>query len=452
MRVVVPPIRIVQKILGMQKTTGGPPYRLSTDCMLVEQTEGVLLYHTLTGELLLLSHNEAALLGALPGSVPPLLADLVPRWFLRSQEADDMALADQVRSIAEHMRNKEAALTRYTIFTTMDCNARCFYCYEAGWKKATMTEQTALDTAKYIIAHRGGRPVHLKWFGGEPLVNTKVIDVITDYLRKQGCEFQSTVTSNGYLFDEALIQRARDIWNLKQVQLTLDGTEEVYNQRKAYVNPQGSPYRRVLRNIGLLLDAGIPVNIRLNMDNDNVENLYALVDELAERFQGRSGLDIYPTVLWENTGVNSPSYTEEERRSFSQKRLSIQAYAEENNIATRASLNRGFVVNSCSADSDCCTVVTPEGWLSRCAVCKDDAIWGSVYSDEVDKGMLQKWKERKPPEADCNVCVVYPQCVRIKKCPQWLKKCSPIERAYRENKIRSAVLRAYEEWKAVSEV
>ena len=449
MRQVVSPIQTVQKILGRQKAEEGAPYRLTTHCMRVERPEGVLLYHTLTGELLLLSAEESAELGKLPGSVPPALGELVARWFLRPLEADDMTLTDQTRQIAARFVKKEAALTQYTIFTTMECNARCFYCFEAGWKRSSMSEQTAGDTAKYILAHCGGKPVRLSWFGGEPLVNTRVIDIITDCLRQQGAEFHSIMTSNGYLFDEALVQRARDAWNLKEVQITLDGTEEVYNRRKAYANPQGSPYLRVLRNIGLLLDAGIHVKVRLNMDGDNEGDLYALADELAERFGGKPDFGVYLAVIYENKGLEPYDYTEEERNAYARGLRSMQAYLEGKGVATRPPLKHGITVNSCMADNNGgSTAVTPEGFLCGCASCMNDSIWGSIYSDKVDEEVLRQWKERNPPEAACGACPIYPQCIRLKKCPDWPEHCTPIERARREEKILRGILGSYEEWKA----
>ncbi len=452
MRQVVPPIPIVQKILGLQKLTEGVPYRLTTHCIRVEQPEGVLLYHTLTGELLLLSREEAALLEELLSPVPPALEAMGPKWFLRPVEADDMALADQVRQIAERFKKKEPALTKYTIFTTTACNARCFYCFEAGWESSTMTEQTARDTAAYIAAHRGGKSVHLEWFGGEPLVNAKAIDVITDSLRRQGVAFRSTMTTNGYLFDEALVRRVKDAWNMELVQITLDGTEAVYNARKAYVNPTGSPYQRVLENIGLLLDAGVRVKVRLNMDMDNERDLYTLIDQLAERFGKRPGFGVYTMVLQENAGIDPHGYTEEERRIYAEKSKAMLAYTEMKGMAAWTPLKRKFAVNACSADNDIATTVTPEGRLGRCESCRNDAIWGSIYSEERDEGVLCQWRERKPPEAACRACVVYPQCIRLKKCPGWPEHCSPIERSRQEGKFQRAVLGAYEDWKTAGQV
>lgn len=452
MQQIVPPIRIVQKVLGEKKTLDGIPHRLSTHCMCVAQPEGVLFYHALTGELLLLSNEEAALLRELPGPVPEPLVELAARWFLCLEDADDMALANQTRAIAERFERHKSARTRYMIFTTMECNARCFYCYEGDWKRATMSEQIARDTANYIAAHCDGRLVHLEWFGGEPLVNVRAIDEIASGLRLKGVEFRSTMTSNGYLFNEALVRRAREVWNLDRVQITLDGTERVYNQRKAYVNPQGSPYRRVLCNIGLLLDAGIQVTLRLNMDEDNERDLYTLVDELAERFARKPGFGVASKVIYEHMGLNPPSYTEAERNAFVQKLESLRAYMEQKGVAYMTQLERGFVANACSADSESFTTITPEGMLGRCGACKEGDIWGSIYSDVANAEVLQQWKERKPPVEACKTCAIYPQCIRLKKCPSWEEQCSPVEQSLRIERRRRAILGAYKEWKAVGSV
>ena len=121
---IVPPIALAQKILGAQKPKEDAPYRLTTHYVTVERPEGVLLCNTLTGELLLLTREEAAALEKLPGPVPPALEALIPKWFLRPEGADDMALAGQTRDIARHFARDDGALTEYLIFLTTACNAR----------------------------------------------------------------------------------------------------------------------------------------------------------------------------------------------------------------------------------------------------------------------------------------------------------------------------------------
>ncbi len=445
---IAPPFALTQKILGQQKTDAGSLYRLTTHCLRVERPEGVLLYHTLTGELVLLSRGEAEQLAEFPGPVPPALVELAARRFLVPQDADDTALADQTRDIGRLLSKKDSALTEYLIFTTTACNAQCFYCFEAGIQKKTMTEETARAAGEYIAAHCGGKPVHLVWFGGEPLVNVKAIDAISGILRRKGVEFRSRMDSNGYLFDAALAARAKADWGLEQVQIPMDGMEEVYNRRKAYVSHQGNPFRRVLGNIGPLLDAGIEVGVRLNLDEDNEKDLYALIDDLATRFGGRPGFTTHFRVLIENKGVAPSVYTEEERRSLAEKAVAMHKYLAGKGLLSRGHLPHSPVLWSCWANNARAATITPEGRLGRCESHIDKGLWGSVFSGERDEEVLRQWREQRSPEEVCRTCALYPWCIRLKKCVIHPEHCSPIERAEMGLKLRQGILEAYEDWKA----
>ncbi len=448
MRQIVSPVSLTQKILRPPKPDEGASYRLTTHYIRIEQPEGILLYHTLTGELLLLEKEEAEQLQKLSGVVPAALAELVSHRFLVPEGADETALADQVRDIARRLMEKDIPLTEYLIFTTTACNARCFYCFEAGVRRATMTEDTARAAGEYIADHCGGKPVHLVWFGGEPLVNVKAIDTISDILRQRGVEFRSRMDSNGSLFDETLAARARADWGLEQVQITLDGTEEVYNRRKAYVNSEDSPFQRVLGNIDLLLDAGVQVKVRMNMDEDNERDLYALIDKLTAQFGGKPGFSIAPRVIIENKGSQPYSYAEDERRSLAEKARAMWTYLDQKGVAIKSTLYQGLVLYSCWSDKANAATITPEGRLGRCESHIDQGLWGSVFSEERDEAVLRQWRERREPEERCRTCAIYPRCIRLKKCVTCVESCSPIERMERKIKLERGILNCYEEWKA----
>lgn len=174
----------------------------------------------------------------------------------------------------------------FTILTTTKCNARCFYCYEQHSKnKHDMTNQMALKIAKYIDDVAPNTELSLDWFGGEPLFNQKAIDLIVNYLLQKGRWFKSSITTNGYLLDEKLVSKACDVWNLKFAQITIDGTESVYNKAKNYIyKKDSSPYQRVMNNIENLINNNVTVAIRINLDNYNIENSKQLIHEIYERF------------------------------------------------------------------------------------------------------------------------------------------------------------------------
>ncbi len=177
MQVIIPTTSLVEQIVGRQKRTDGQSYRLMTYVVQQPVADGVLLYNTLTCSLVLLTPDEAADITA--------QQELIDRWFLVPQEHDDQKLCRQIRQMAALLKPAAKAITSYTILTTTGCNARCFYCYEKGTKPVTMTAETADKVVRYIVKHRGDEKVKISWFGGEPLVNAKVIDQICTELREQ---------------------------------------------------------------------------------------------------------------------------------------------------------------------------------------------------------------------------------------------------------------------------
>ena len=67
------------------------------------------------------------------------------------------------------------------------------------------------------------------------MVNVKMIDQICTGHKEHDVPFRSTMVSYGYLFDADIVHRAKVLWQLKRVQITLDGRGQTYNQVKAYV-------------------------------------------------------------------------------------------------------------------------------------------------------------------------------------------------------------------------
>ena len=173
----------------------------------------------------------------------------------------------------------------FRILTTTACNARCFYCYEKGIKSMDMDVDTADRVVEFICKHSvNGEHIGIEWFGGEPLVNSAIIDHICGKLNQIGKKFVSKMISNGYLFDRAMVERATKLWHLGYVQITLDGLKETYEKVKRY-NAENA-FERVTNNIDLLLEHEIDVNIRLNYDTYNFEEMFRLIDYLSGKYAG----------------------------------------------------------------------------------------------------------------------------------------------------------------------
>ena len=92
---------------------------------------------------------------------------------------------------------KRVPLTTLVVNVTSKCNLSCTYCYEYGEDKITeastkprfMDEATAKQSVDFLFAESGDQPsVNLTFFGGETLLNFKVLKVALAYARERGAE------------------------------------------------------------------------------------------------------------------------------------------------------------------------------------------------------------------------------------------------------------------------
>lgn len=437
MQTIQAPVDDILKILGKPKTGKGNS-RWMTYVVRQPMADGMLLFHTLTRELVLLTPEEYA--------SPDGIDELRQRWFRVSNTLRDKDFADQVRFVVDTMRAEPEHITSYSVFTTTDCNARCFYCFELGRSRITMSVKTAHKAANYIATHCGDNKVALHWFGGEPLLNKQVIDVICADLDEMGVTYRSDMMSNGLLFDEQTVERATERWALRKVQITLDGTEEVYNRCKAFVDAgMHSPYQAVMSNIEALLNAQVKVAIRLNMDAHNEGDLFALVDELRARFEGREGLSVYSHVLFEFAGCEELERSDEDRRKLYEKQWLLWDKLSEAGFMRAGGLAKTLPTNHCMADSGRCLTILPEGQLGLCDHYSEDNFVGNLDIDELDAQTVTSFRQRRGQIDACEDCFMYPECVRLEKCPE-SAECFPETREQALRRMQTAMDATYEAW------
>ena len=403
-------------------------YRLCSFVLKVKIDRGYLLYNTLTDSLVYLDDSDN-----LEESLSELIKikDYVPLDF------DELSMVDKMRDEAKRKQPKR--IDGYTIFTTLDCNARCFYCYEKGSQHISMSEKTANDVAEFIIHHAEGHAQEIRWFGGEPLVNEKAIDIICQRLNLGDVKFQSRMVSNGLLFKKEKIAKAKEKWHLKSIQITLDGTKEEYQRAKNFSGAKGDEFERVINNIDELLKAKIRVIIRLNQDLHNTDDLIDLVEYLANRFENNKGLSVYNSLLFEDSDGASKNSPEERYDAF----IKLQSVLVEKGFFARKESGAKFRYTHCMADNDTSITITPTGKIGKCEHYPNEYLIGSIYSDDFDEDIVNMWKETYSISHKCLTCVLYPQCVRIKMCPELNGECSLTECENRIQLIKRTVIKRY---------
>lgn len=410
---------IIKRHIGFQEYQNDKRYNISP--YIVSLEDDILLYNSLTCELIKLDDKEKE----------SQFQYLVEHWFYFSEDVDPYSFVKSLKMIYKEMNKPKyiESIRKYTIMTTMACNARCPYCYEAGCSMATLSPEMALDVAKFIRKHSiAYTPVWLSWFGGEPLLNTDAIKIICGELRKAEIAFSSSIITNGYLFSKQDIKDI-NLWNLKSVQISLDGTNEIYKQTKNYIYNDEDPLDVVLQGISMLLKNDINVVIRLNVSRENVNDLKKLVEMLCGRYRQYKNFRIYTHLLFN-----------EDRQEALSGNFEIRELLKENDLYALTSIGRPNLLSYCMADNKHDIVITPRGDLTLCEHFSDSEIVGNIYDGIVDLDTVKEWSKAYESNG-CKSCCLYPRCTKIQKCP--LGECNDIERATMEYQIKSTMLSQY---------
>lgn len=399
--------------------------------------DGVLIHNLVTRELLLLTEAEE--------QNPTAQDYLWERWFVVPEQTNERELVDFLRLVLENTCGKNRNISDYTIYTTTDCNARCFYCFQHGTAKINMTLETAEKVVRFIQNHCGGNKVRIQWFGGEPLLNVSVIDTICDGLRQAGVKFESSLTTNGFLLNDENVHKAAEFWNVNRVQVALDGTEKIYNRSKAYVEVEGSPYQVVLENMNRLLKVGIPVIVRLNLDLYNCVDLMNLVDDLGERFVGHGDIRIYVAHLFRQNQPMADLHTPEGWNKREQALNNVEMRISQWGMTLKQGIRKTLTSYQCKADCGTYVTITPAGHIGVCEHYTDSEFVGHVERDQFDSEMVASWQEALPAYPECGDCFHYPECKRLKKCPE--SKCFDLSRAKLLRDSQRMMRNEYKMWK-----
>lgn len=409
MKIIHKPANLVENILGKQTINNSLKYRPLLYLIQQPVDEGMLIYNVMTKCMILLSQNELEHYNE--------IEFLKENWFFVPEFNDDKKNCLQLRNLANILYNTNNAINHYCIFTTTDCNARCFYCYEQGTPRISMNLSTADKIVNFIIKNHKSEAVKIRWFGGEPLYNLKVIDYITAKLKDNRIKFSSSMVSNGYLFDSSVLEKAISNWNLKVVQITLDGTEKKYNKSKHFIYKNINAFEVVVNNIKKISEAGIVVQIRLNIDKYNISDMHNLVDYLCELFSGNNYIKIYTAKLFENVEHGAVIRTDEERKLlFKQAEILEEKIAKFGLSFCDFNIADTITFNSCMADNKASLIVLPSGKLGKC-----EHFQTQDFCGDLDRGIIyvencEKFTQEIPHSDKCDSCAFFPDCIRLVHC------------------------------------
>ncbi len=412
--------KLIRKILPDQKLHSDAVYVLSQFVLSRAIDDSMVLFSTLTKQCYILpsGHTFDKPFAASEILSDPINHQLVKDHFLVPQGSDECGFYNKFSYIARAFR-KSSGYYSYTILPTFACNARCVYCYEQGTAPASMTLETADQTAEFILKTRKkAQKISIVWFGGEPLLRPDIIDRICERLRNEAVEFDSLMISNGSLITDEIVQKMKRNWNLDYIQISMDGAEDDYRQRKNYYKYDNT-YNAVMRGIGLMADAGISITVRLNIDYDNIDSINEVLEDLSAEIGNKEKVAVQLAPLY---GVR----TSENDLELWKKAIELSPIISEHGfIAGRlADADRVFRVFKCMADDYTGNVlIMPDGKLSPCQHCPEESIFGNIWDGVTEPDRLRRFTASDQTREKCRSCVFLPDCTSFANCPVQDRHC-----------------------------
>ena len=286
--------------------------------------------------------------------------------------------------IADVLKNKyNSSDVALTILPTRGCNFGCIYCYEQDRPDINMSEETEVGIIRFLQDNPNMKRLHAVWYGGEPLINFPTIERLTKKFLEFGVEYSAKMVSNGYLLNKEIADKIESLY-IKNIQITLDGTENVHNQRRPLLGGQPT-YHKIIENLQYLLQVNktVTIDIRTNIDRRNTEDYHLFHDVFKKLFPDKR-LNLYPGFVSDllSTECVAPEYNISEGGYKAAFTIDLfNRYG----IEIKSFLPK-FMRHSCVASKYFAFVIGPEGEIYKCwrMVGNKDQEIGNVKTGQFD--------------------------------------------------------------------
>ena len=180
-------------------------------------------------------------------------------------EPVDFQFLDSLREedIKEYLFNSGNGFNQLLLEMTSNCNMRCKYCIYSDhyfYSKDYSNNLLSLDTAiaavdlyfenfKKVFFHNPHKKAAIGFYGGEPLLNFKVIQQLVEYCKNNYSHkypTQFNITTNGLLLTDEVIDFL--VENNFAITVSIDGNAENHNRNRVDVSGNAT-HHRVLQAI-----------------------------------------------------------------------------------------------------------------------------------------------------------------------------------------------------------
>ncbi len=200
--------------------------------------------------------------------------EFVERGYLTDETKEKRAFKLAYLDFTEKREEDE---TQLFFVPNYSCNFACSYCYQEGYNPVQKVVSNEVIDAffNYIKTEFSERRKYITVFGGEPLLPGDNQRTMIAHLLDKANEAKLDVAfvTNGYTLTSYvdLLKTA----SIREVQVTLDGTQDVHDGRR-YLKGKQPTFSRIVEGIDACLAAEIDINLRMVIDKENIGNLAGL--------------------------------------------------------------------------------------------------------------------------------------------------------------------------------
>ncbi|MGM0499884.1 MAG: radical SAM protein [Bacillota bacterium] len=384
--------------------------------LLKSQKYGYLLYNSLTNSLADLdnyTYSEIQKIKKDPKNYdyskkPMLYLQLLQNKILVTpNQEEDFINQRKLKKRQQQYDNHKLTLA---IAPTTACNFNCSYCFEANEKKYYITDEIEAEIINFIERFFPLKGMHISWYGGEPLLSFDRIKSLNKKIKGLGVPYQSSLITNGYLFDTNKIKELKNL-KLQLLQITVDGPEEIHNQRRTLKNGKGT-YKQIMNNISEILSSawkGI-LKLRVNIDRSNLQSFAQFYQKTKKEFPSEQ-LKIYPGIISDLSQDNLDlgcAFDRDEEMNFYLKLFEDYGIKADSFYPSKK-------VKSCIADTKNAYVIGPTGNLYKCLndIGVEKMRVGNIKNQQVEnKDLLSRYLIASDyyQIEECKNCFYLPVC------------------------------------------
>ncbi|MFC7245039.1 radical SAM protein [Catellatospora aurea] len=270
------------------------------------------VYHTASARALLL---ESSIVDVLSGDAPQERLDPAALGRLAQLGLLVPAGTDEAGAViaASRAAVRDARQRQFVVMPTAYCNMGCDYCGQEHRRGAGVEPGRHRDALVERVerAMAGGRydAVHVRWFGGEPLMGYAVLRALSARFiadaARHGVPYSAKLVTNGALLDARKLRALHLDCRVTQIEVTIDGPPDQHEASRPLKSGQQSYPRIVAAIAGALSDpdlAGLTFSIRTNVGVHNAGLAREFAAGMAAAGLAHSRVSFYPAPIhsWGN--------------------------------------------------------------------------------------------------------------------------------------------------------